>query len=212
MWNRFIGRRRTVARIAVLALTLAGTLLPGGCDAAPEVVGPEPAAPALSGHSRGVTAWAIGGGTFSGDFFPGAPGRFAFVAVQRDAATGDAHGHYSFASTIDGQAVEIHGRITCMTVDPANPGRAWMGGVITRNRSKHPQYTGPTSQVGRESWFRVVDYGEGAHASEADRASFIFVEPTGGFTTGQAFCDARLWFPEDRLTNPVLRGNIHVRH
>jgi hypothetical protein len=212
MWNDFISQRRIVACTAALGPTVAAILLLSACDAGPNVIGPEPAALALSKHANGVTARASGGGHFSGQFFPGVPGRLAFTAIQRDPTTGEADGRYHFSVSDDGLAVRIRGRITCMTVDPENPGRAWIGGVITKNESEHPLYTGPTSEVGRESWFRVVDYGEGANASQPDRASFIFVEPTGGFTSARAFCDARLWFPEDRLTNPMLTGNIQVRH
>ena len=210
MWNDSNSQKRTPGRAAVLSPTLAGILLLGACDAAPEAIGPEPAPLALSAHADGVTAHASGGGHFFGQFFFGVPVRFAFTAIQRDPATGDADGRYHFSSTVNGQAIEIQGRITCMTVDPENPGRAWMGGVITKNESEHPFYTGPTSQVGRDSWFRVVDYGEGANASQPDRASLAFVEPTGGFTSARDFCDARLWFPEDRITNPLLSGNIQV--
>lgn len=212
MWNDSISQRRTVACTAVLGPTLAGILLLGACDWAPEVVGPEPAPPSLSTHADGVPARASGGGHFFGQFFFGVPVQFAFTAIQRDPNTGEADGRYHFSSTVNGQAIEVHGRITCMTVDPENPGRAWMGGVITKNESEHPLYTGPTSQVGRDSWFRVVDYGEGADASQPDRASLVFVEPTGGFTSARDFCAARLWFPEDRITNPLLSGNIQVLH
>jgi hypothetical protein len=211
MWNDPISQRRAVAGTAVLGQILTGILLLGACDASPEVIGPEPAPPAWSAHANGVTAKASGGGHFFGQFFFGVPVQFAFTAVQRD-PSGDAHGNFHFSTTVDGLAIDIHGRITCMTTDPANPGRAWMGGVITKNTSEHPAYTGPTSQVGRDSWFRVVDYGEGASASQPDRASSIFVEPTGGFTSARAFCEAQLWFPEDRFTNPLLHGNIQVSH
>src|SRR5688572_15454 len=211
MWNDSISQR-TLVRAAVLGPTLTGILLLGACDAAPEVIGPEPAPLALSAHANGVTARASGGGHFFGQFFFGVPVQFAFTAIQRDPITGDADGRYHFSSIVNGLAIAIHGRITCMTVDPENPGRAWMGGVITKNESEHPLYTGPTSQVGRDSWFRVVDYGEGASASQPDRASFVFVEPTGGFASAQDFCDSKLWFPGDRITNPLLSGNIQVLH
>lgn len=212
MWNDPISQRRTLAPVAVLGPALAGFLLLGACDAPPEVLGPETAPLVLSAHADGGTARASGGGHLFGQFFFGVPVQFAFTAIQRDPITGDADGHYHFSSTVNGQTIEIHGRITCMTVDPENPGRAWMGGVITTNESEHPLYTGPTSQVGRDSWFRVVDYGEGANVSQADRASFVFVEPTGGFSSARDFCDARLWFPEDRITNPLLSGNVQVVH
>jgi hypothetical protein len=180
-----------------------------GCEA-PEVIGPAQATRASSVQASGTKVSASGGGHFLGQFFFGVPVQFGFTAVQRD-ASGDADGSYHFSAAVNGQAIEIHGRITCMTTDPANPNRAWMGGVITKNESEHPLFTGPTSQVGRDSWFRVVDYGEGTNASQPDRATFVFVEPTGGFTSARAFCDSRLWFPEDRVTNPLLHGNIQVR-
>ena len=212
MWKEDSPDRPAFARAAVRGAAIAAILLLGSCDAGPEAMGPERAPMEGRSHGLGGRVWAGGGGHFVGLFFPGAPGRFAFAARQRDPASGDADGRYRFSGVIDGLSVEIQGRITCMTVDPQNPGRAWMGGVITRNRSEHPLYTGPTSQPGRDSWFRVVDYGEGAGASQPDRVSFIFVEPTGGFTRARDFCDARLWFPEDRLTNPLSGGNIQVVH
>jgi hypothetical protein len=204
--------RRTVARAAARGRALAGLLLLGACDAAPEMIGPESALLSLSSHANGATTMASGGGHFFGQAFPGVPVQFAFTAIQRNATTGEADGRYHFSSVVGGLAIEIHGRITCLTVDPANPGRAWMGGVITQNESEHPLYTGATSQVGRDSWFRVVDYGEGSNASQPDRSTLVFVEPTGGFTSARAFCDSKLWFPDDRLTNPVVSGNIQVRH
>lgn len=209
MWKDPIPQRRAVAGIAAIGPLLTGILLLGACDATSDVTGPEPATPAWSAHDNGVTARASGGGHFFGQFFFGVPVQFAFTAVQRNLA-GDADGSYHFSTTVDGLAIEIHGRITCMTTDPANPGRAWMGGVITKNTSEHPVFTGPTSQVGRDSWFRVVDYGEGASALQPDRATFSFVEPTGGFTSARDFCDSRLWFAEDRVTNPLLDGNVQV--
>jgi hypothetical protein len=194
---------------AVLGPLLVGMLLLSGCEA-PEVIGPTQPSSALSAHASAATASASGGGHFLGEFFFGVPVQFGFIAIQRD-LSGNAVGSYHFSTVVDGQAIKIQGRVTCMTTDPANPNRAWIGGVITKNESEHPLYTGPTSQVGRDSWFRVVDYGKGGKASQPDRATFVFVEPTGGFTSARAFCDSRLWFPEDRLTNPVLQGNIRVR-
>lgn len=212
MSNEPVSRRRDAVAAVVPGLIVIGVLLLGGCDPPPEVIGPETVTmPAWSAHADGVSAMASGGGQFLGQFFFGVPVQFAFTAIQRERA-GDAEGSFHFATRVDGLAIEVHGRITCLTTDPANPNRAWLGGVITKNESEHPLYTGPTSLPGRESWFRVVDYGEGANASLPDRLTFAFVEPTGGFTSARAFCDSRLWFPEDRITNPLLNGNIEVRH
>ena len=134
---------------------------------------------------------------------------FNFSAVQRT-GSGDADGNFHFASSPEGKALDIHGYITCMTTDPANPGRAWMGGVITKNESEHPTFVGDTKEVGDDAWFRVVDYGEGGSA-QPDRTTNIFFEPTGNFHSAREFCDSLLWFPDDRVTNPLLDGNIQVK-
>jgi hypothetical protein len=195
-----------------VVLLLGGVLLPGGCEPAAQAIGPDSSAPsARIAFANGVTARASGGGHFHNPAF-GVDVQFAFTAVQRD-PSGDATGNFHFSATsLTGQAIDVHGSITCVTTDPENPRRAWMGGVITKNKSEHPVFTGETSQVGRDAWFRVVDYGEGANATQADRATMIFFEPAGGFTSAEGFCQSQLWFPDDRLTNALLNGNIQVIH
>lgn len=196
----------------VLVPLLAAMSLIGGCEHQP--VGPDPvpqatgrAAPMTAGASAAVTDSASGGGHFHNPAF-GVDVQFAFTAVKRS-ASGHAVGNYHFMS-VDGLSINIHGRVDCMTTDPENPGRAWMGGVITRNESEHPAFQGENSRVGKDAWFRVVDYGHGGSASQPDRTTMIFFEPAGGFTSAQQFCQAQLWFPEDRLTNPLSNGNIRV--
>lgn len=198
------------ARAWMLGQVVTGILLVGGCDKTPEVFDPE-ALPAPSTHVPGVTATASGGGHFHNPAF-GVDVQFAFTAVQLD-HSGAATGTYHFTATsLTGLAIDVRGRISCMTTDPTNPGRAWMGGLITKNESEHPVFTGETSRVGRDGWFRVVDYGEGSNAAQPDRATMIFFEPAGGFTNAADFCDSQLWFAGDRLTNPLLNGAVQVNH
>ena len=218
-------KKKPGAVVAVLGPAMAGLLL-AGCDtprltsptagidpdAVPQWTVPAPAT-ALSVWANGVTARAGGGGHFHLTLSSGLDTdvQFAFTAVQRD-ASGDANGNFHFASSPEGMALNIHGYITCMTTDPANPGRAWMGGVITKNESQHPAFVGETKEVGDDAWFRVVDYGEGGNALQPDRTTSIFFEPTGNFHSGREFCDGQLWFANDRVTNPLLNGNIQVKH
>ena len=84
--------------------------------------------------------------------------------------------------------------------------------MITKNESEHPSFMGENSRVGKDAWFRVVDYGEGGSASQPDRTTMIFLEPAGGFRSAQEFCQGQLWLPDDRLTNRLLNGNIQVDH
>jgi hypothetical protein len=212
-WNSQRPRRLAV-RLIIAGVT--GVLL-SGCQAPSRLVGPGgnmstdlPGGRAtFSTASAGMLPRASGGGyihlaTLDLDI------QFAFTAVQQS-TSGAAVGAYHFASP-DGFELNIDGRITCMTADPQHPGRAWMGGEITRNESVLPNFTGENSKVGRDGWFRVVDYGEGAGAPQPDRTTSIFFEPAGGFSTAEEFCNGQLWFPDDRLTNQLLVGNIEVIH
>jgi hypothetical protein len=107
-----------------------------------------------------------------------------------------------------GFAIDFEGDVTCVTFDPANH-RAWIGGVITANRSTHPSYTTARTQVGHDIWFRVVDYGEGSGAP-ADRASFVGFEGDLEIPTSAAYCALQPWSPDDARTWAVTEGNIQV--
>lgn len=149
------------------------------------------------------------------------PGTFAFSAMQ--AADGSARGQLRYTLEVSGLAglgladglIDFHGEVTCVSHDPAN-NRAWVGGVVTANRSTQPDFRdGAIFQVGKDIWFRVVDYGEGAAASQPDRTTFVGFEGGGGIITSQEYCDAQIWPgpPEDdpdARTNAVVVGNIQV--
>jgi hypothetical protein len=95
--------------------------------------------------------------------------------------------------------------VTCLAVD-AELGRAWVGGVITQNRSTNPAFTGSIHQVGHDIWFRVLDNGQGQ--DPADRTSFVGFE--GIIPTSEAYCEMRIWPDGNARTWPVTQGNIQV--
>ena len=121
---------------------------------------------------------------------------------------GGASGQLFVSTVFQGFAIEFEGDVTCVTVDPATH-RAWIGGVITANRSAHPSYTTARTQVGHDIWFRVVDYGEGA-AAPADRASFVGFEGDLEIPTSAAYCALQPWAADDARTWAVTDGNIQV--
>jgi hypothetical protein len=133
--------------------------------------------------------------------------QFAFSAVQK--ADGKAMGQFHHKLAAEGVVIDFSGEVTCMAVDPINH-RAWIGGVITANRSTDPGFTGDIFQPGHDVWFRVVDYGEGAHATQPDRTTFLGFENNPDIKTSAQYCQVRIWPPDDARTWPVTAGNIQV--
>ena len=183
---------------------LAGGLV--GCDT------PAPTALESSGSedvafsAGGAPASANGGGYL--DFGGGLLVQFAFSAVQQGPDL-DAAGQMRFSVELGGELIEFHGVTTCMAVDDAQ-GRAWIGGVITHNRSTHPGWTTPIHQVGKDIWFRVLDSGEGS-AAPPDRSTFVGFEGGGGIITSQEYCEAQIWPDGNARTVPQASGDIQVR-
>jgi hypothetical protein len=154
----------------------------------------------------GATAKASGFGVFNA----GVPVDFGFAVVQLNGF--DAAGHFRIRTDIGGLIVDFAGRATCMAVDPVNR-RGWIGGVVTRNKSTHPSFTTPIHQVGRDVWFRFVDYGNGG--AQPDRSSFFGFEGAAGIITSEEYCQARIWPGPptdvvDARTNPLTEGNLRV--
>jgi hypothetical protein len=108
-----------------------------------------------------------------------------------------------------GFTVDFSGEVTCMAVDPVNH-RAWIGGVVTENRSDDPNHGLEIHQPGSDVWFRVVDYGEGA-AAQPDRSSVYGFEGAAGVTTSAEYCALQLWPAGDVNTFELLEGNLQVR-
>lgn len=185
------------------ALTAAVVVAVAGCDAPPESTGPD-----FSSHA-GVTGSVTGGGHFDA----GVDVVFSFGVVQFNGF--EATGQLRFSTALGGQAIEFVGRAICLAIDAAT-NRAWIGGVVTQNNSTHPSFTTPIHQVGRDIWFRLVDYGEGGNAPQVDRTTFVGFEGAAGIITSIEYCNAKIWpgppsDPVDARTGPVTEGNIQVR-
>lgn len=190
--------RRCVLSGVVVAFLVA-------CDDGPQPTGP----PGVQlSHSHEVTATATGGGNFLVTIGEGFPAEFAFSGVQQG-ADGTATGNFRFSIVFFGELVEFHGRTTCMTVDAEN-GRAWFGGVITKNNSTHPAWLTEAHEPGDAIWFRAVDYGEGA-GSPSDRTTFVGFEGNAGIITSREYCDLQIWPEGDERTWEVVDGNVEVR-
>ena len=203
-------------RIAPLTVLLCAALL-FGCEAPTE---PVPAtSDAVTLDKGGPVAQATGGGQYTLTVLEAAfgvtfPGKFSFGATQF--ANGRANGQLRYTldlgdginGVLAGGVIDFHGRVTCVSVDLAN-GRAWIGGVITQNKSTQPFYRDDaTTQVGKDIWFRVLDTGEGQ--SPPDRTTFVGFEGNAGIITSQEYCDAQIWPDDNARTNPVSQGNIQV--
>jgi hypothetical protein len=130
--------------------------------------------------------------------------RFAFSAVQHtDGRTSGAF----HERTNDGLgAVEFDADVTCLAVDH-DLGRAWIGGVITANRSTSPDFTDAVHHPGHDIWFRVLDSGQ--EAAQPDRRTFVGFE--GAIPSSAVYCATRPWAPDNARTWPVTNGNIVVR-
>lgn len=158
-------------------------------------------------HSEvGVVARANGGGQYTilGTPFGDLPARFSFSAIQR--ADGSAGGRFQHRTEVNGQEIAVWGEVTCVAVDPEN-GRAWIGGVVTRNRSE-TIFTGEIHQPGRDVWFRVLDAGTGPDSG--DRTTFLGFEGGGGIITSAEYCEEQIWPDDNARTNPLTSGGLQV--
>jgi hypothetical protein len=154
---------------------------------------------------RSVTAAAHGGG--KAVLPPGFSAlSFSFTANQH--ADGSASGEFHQLYESAGGIVDFRGTVTCLSSDSEN-GRAWIGGVITQNRSTNPAVQGEIHQPGHDVWFRVVDNGEGNSA--VDRTTVFGFEGGGGITTSAQYCNSQPWTAGDANTWAVASGNIQVR-
>ncbi|MGH7612614.1 MAG: hypothetical protein ACREMW_01050 [Gemmatimonadales bacterium] len=103
-----------------------------------------------------------------------------------------------------GLFVDFLGKVTCLAVDPVNH-RAWIGGIVIRNRSTDPDLLTKIHRPGRDIWFRVLDLGD------ADRSTFVGFKGSAGFLTSEAYCAGRPWPDDNARTWPVTQGGIEIR-
>ena len=129
--------------------------------------------------------------------------QFAFVAIEQK--DGKVEGTFH-ESTNDGLGVvDFHAKVTCLAVD-STLGRAWIGGVITENKSTSPDYTGQAQQPGHDIWFRVLDDDTD---NGGDRSTFMGFE--GAIPDSATYCATRPWPDGNARTWPVTQGHIFVR-
>ncbi len=190
---------RTSACLTLMAIVASG------CDS---TVVETPLEPQVTLSQAAGLSQTSGGGqytvTLGGDAMPGG---FSFAA--NDLPNGNVTGQLRYTLELFGEHVEFHGSVTCVAVDEAN-GRAWIGGVITKNKSvREPYASGDIFQVGKDIWFRVLDDGEGQGTE--DRTTFVGFEGGGGIITSQEYCDAAIWPDGNARTWPVSAGNIQVK-
>jgi hypothetical protein len=132
---------------------------------------------------------------------------FSFNAVQNE--DGTASGRFRQVTVLATGAVDIEGKVTCLSIDPQF-GRAWIGGVVKRNASTDPTYaTDPTTQPGQDVWFRAVDFDPATGVAE-DRSTFLGFAGSAGFLTSAAYCAGRPWPADNARTHLVTKGRIEV--
>jgi hypothetical protein len=190
-----------------LILLAAGTIMIVAACESPILTEPRSSAAVTisGGEPNGIVRSATGGGRYllQGAFDV----QFAFSALQH--ASGAVMGKFHESFDAEGETIDFRGDVTCMAVDAVNH-RAWIGAVITENRSTHPDFQEWYHQPGEDVWFRVVDYGEGA-AAPPDRKTFMGFENTPGIPSSEIYCQLQIWPPDDARTWPVTAGNIQVR-
>jgi hypothetical protein len=179
---------------------LAALVLVAGCSRAQSPTAPDAT---IGGDTRaGNGAMAITGG---GHYLLQAAfdTQFSLSAIAH--ADGGASGRFHHKTEDSLGTIDFTGRVTCLAIDQAN-GRAWIGGVITENRSTHPAFTTTIHETGHDIWFRVLDSGAGHGA--VDRTSFVGFE--GAIPSSASYCEQRIWPDGDARTWPVTSGNITV--
>jgi len=161
------------------------------------------AVPAVA-NGDGVLASSAGGGHYtvvsaSGDL---AEMQFGYSAIVHK--NGRATGQLHHQGTFQGSTIEFHGEVTCLSVDPVLR-RAWIGGVITVNRSEHPTYRdSPVTQPGHDIWFRVLDADNGG-SGEPDRTTFVGFE--GVIPSSETYCRDRPWRTDNIW---AITGNVTI--
>jgi hypothetical protein len=185
--------------------TLAALVAVAACEtsqpAEPDVVPAFDVGQRVVGHANG-----------EGVVDVGVPMDFSMTALLRADGTASGEGYHH--ALLGEFVIEFRTRVTCVSIDPVNH-RAWIGGVITENNSTDPLRTQPRNEVGRDIWWRVVDYGNGASGTP-DRSTFVGFTGDAGIQTSAEYCAVKPWpgpptDPVDARTRALLSGNISVQ-
>lgn len=125
--------------------------------------------------------------------------KFSFVANGDEQS---AKGIFRQSLIFDGELIAFDGAVTCLAIDPLE-GRAWIGGIILRNRTELADMQDGIFAPGRDVWFRLLDDGKG-------RTTFLGFEGGGGIDTSAQYCALQIWPDGNARTHPVTSGNITV--
>ena len=197
--------KRVIPVLAVAALAACSA----GTDPSARIIGTS----ATLNNGEGVVVQSMGAGVVdfdaTGDF---GDGKFDYVAIRR--ADGTVTGHFSQSRMRAAGLVEFEGIVTCVTIDPAFPGRARIGGIVTVNNSTDPAFLTTNHEVGDDVWFRVEDNGDGSDAN--DKSTTYGFKPTLVNTSAE-YCalpftgtlnGALVWNPASIF--PLAQGAIKV--
>jgi hypothetical protein len=188
-------------------------LLLGACSSVSEPVAPPTlrttsATRSAEDGNRGVVLMSMGAGAVDLSAAGASEATFQFVAHRR--ADGTVTGHFRQSRMRGDLVVDFAGRVTCLTTDPAFPGRARVGGVITENNSTDPAFLTANHEVGDDVWFRVQDGSVGGSA--VDASTTYGFKPTL-VDTSEQYCalpfDGLPWWNPASIF-PLNRGTIEV--
>ena len=191
-------------RVHRLIGVLTTALAAAACSEAADPIGTEPQLEIAQDHNSGLFR-VHGAGAYTITLSNGTVLDARFNAeVRQVASDGTARGVFRHRLIFNGELVDFSGVATCLAVDPVD-GRAWIGGVVHRNRSvAAPFADGEIYEPGRDIWFRVLD------APEDDRTTFTGFEGGAGIITSQEYCDTRPWPAGNARTNPIVSGNVRI--
>jgi hypothetical protein len=195
------------SRFGPALVLLLAACMNGGEPSAPSISAPTDGA-SKDNHGNGIVRHAMGAGVVDLTAANGGYADFQFVAHGR--ADGTASGHFRQSRMRNGNLVEFSGEVICLTMDPAFPGRARIGGIVTENNSTDPGFTTANHVVGAHVWFRVTDGEAGGDA--ADASTTYGFKPTL-VDNSPAYCALPFtglpwWNPGSIF--PLLRGEIVV--
>ncbi len=166
-------------------------------------------APGISlNEGNGVELHVQGAGVI--DFTAAGAGFGDFQLVAHRKADGTVSGHFRQRRFRPDGVVDFTGVVTCVTIDPAFPGRARIGGVVTKNESTSPAFLTENHDVGDDVWFRVTDAAGGTDPEDAS-TTYGF-KPTLVNTSAEycalPFTGLPAWNPASIF--PLARGTIQV--
>jgi hypothetical protein len=173
-------------------------------------------APPISlNQGNGVVLTVQGAGIV--DFATPGFGNADFMFIAHKKADGTVTGHFRMSRTVPAGTtttagtVDFGGIVTCVTIDPAFPGRARIGGVVTENSSTASGHLTGNHEVGDDVWFRVTDSDHGLDA--ADASTTYGFKPTLVETSAQycalPFTGLPAWNPGSIF--PLQQGTIQVK-